>query len=269
MNSYEKHSLPDWRQKHGFGLPISQASFRLSAAMLAVTLAVGTFAQDARADDDDEGDEVIPFSDVGIIFETNFTDRDTGIQISLDGEPWKEIEVEGPDGKLVEVENDNNLEKFGLTELFFESNEPNYDDLPLAAILALFPEGDYEFEGETVEGDELVGEATLTHVLPCGPDVSAIVSGADDVTITWERVTTVIDPSTEMCMPDIYGELTIEGYQVIVENDNTFQVTLEPDEMEVTIPPQFLDSGTEYKFEVLAIEESGNQTITESEFETP
>jgi hypothetical protein len=34
------------------------------------------------------------------------------------------------------------------------------------------------------------------------------------------------------------------------------------------VPEEFLEDGTEYKFEVLAIEASGNQTITEGAFET-
>jgi hypothetical protein len=34
------------------------------------------------------------------------------------------------------------------------------------------------------------------------------------------------------------------------------------------VPPEFMASGTAYKFEVLAIEASGNQTISEREFET-
>jgi hypothetical protein len=32
----------------------------------------------------------------------------------------------------------------------------------------------------------------------------------------------------------------------------------------VTVPAELLEPGTEYGFEVLAIEEGGNQTITES-----
>jgi hypothetical protein len=34
------------------------------------------------------------------------------------------------------------------------------------------------------------------------------------------------------------------------------------------VPAEFLSPGTEYAFEVLAIEEGGNQTITESCFVT-
>ena len=36
----------------------------------------------------------------------------------------------------------------------------------------------------------------------------------------------------------------------------------------VTIPPEFMEPGMDYKVEVLAREESGNKTITEVEFET-
>jgi hypothetical protein len=36
----------------------------------------------------------------------------------------------------------------------------------------------------------------------------------------------------------------------------------------VTVPNELLEPGTEYTFEVLAIEEGGNQTITEGCFVT-
>ena len=36
----------------------------------------------------------------------------------------------------------------------------------------------------------------------------------------------------------------------------------------VTVPDGILEQGTEYEWEVLAIEESGNQTLSSSEFET-
>jgi hypothetical protein len=61
---------------------------------------------------------------------------------------------------------------------------------------------------------------------------------------------------------------------VIVEVDDdeapdlNFSIDVPADTTMVTLPPELLLAGTEYKFEVLAIEESGNQTITESCFET-
>ena len=45
-------------------------------------------------------------------------------------------------------------------------------------------------------------------------------------------------------------------------------VTAPADTTMVTLPEEFLVEGTEFKFEILAIEESGNQTITEGCFET-
>jgi hypothetical protein len=47
-----------------------------------------------------------------------------------------------------------------------------------------------------------------------------------------------------------------------------FSVDLPASTTSVTVPAEFLEPGTQYKVEVLAIEASGNQTITEVEFMT-
>ena len=65
--------------------------------------------------------------------------------------------------------------------------------------------------------------------------------------------------------------IEIVAYQVIVEREDplrTFSVTVPASVTSVTIPPEFLEPGTEYKVEVLAIEAGGNQTISELDFET-
>jgi hypothetical protein len=36
----------------------------------------------------------------------------------------------------------------------------------------------------------------------------------------------------------------------------------------VTVPAEFIQANADYKFEVLAIEQSGNQTISENSFKT-
>lgn len=71
------------------------------------------------------------------------------------------------------------------------------------------------------------------------------------VVIAWNQVTTSID-----------GEpLEVVAYQIIVD---TFQVTLPAEAGTiVTVTPELLVEGTEYGFEILAIEEGGNQTITQ------
>ena len=69
------------------------------------------------------------------------------------------------------------------------------------------------------------------------------------------------------------GPLVVVAYQVVVDGGDPsrrFDVTVaaKPTTMSVTVPPQFLEPGTEYTFEVLAIEVGGNQTITEGFFAT-
>lgn len=45
-------------------------------------------------------------------------------------------------------------------------------------------------------------------------------------------------------------------------------VHLPPDADRLSVPVQFLEGGTTYLWEVLAIEESGNQTLSSGEFIT-
>jgi hypothetical protein len=73
--------------------------------------------------------------------------------------------------------------------------------------------------------------------------------------------------------PGTTSPVTIGGYQVIVERDSrkspiAFSVTLPPTVTRVTVPAEFIQARREYLFEVLAIDKSGNQTITEGSFKT-
>jgi len=219
--------------------------------------------------------EVIELDDSTIIIETNFTDLDAGIQVFLDGEAWNKIVIKDPNGKKIfDVKGKGSLKNFGLTELFLESNEPEFDELALVDILALFPEGDYEFKGKSVEKDKLTGTGTLSHDIPCGPEglspaEETVVNGST-VTISWDHVTNMLDNAAENCTG---GEIPVETYQVIVENldtENEFSIYLEAvdpgDDNEVTLPEEFIEDDTTYKYEVLAIAENGNQTIQETWF---
>lgn len=69
----------------------------------------------------------------------------------------------------------------------------------------------------------------------------------------------------------------IIAYQVIVvdpETDlpalptRTLDVTVPPEVTSLTVPEGFLRPDTEYEWEVLAIDESGNQTLSSSSFNT-
>ncbi len=65
----------------------------------------------------------------------------------------------------------------------------------------------------------------------------------------------------------------IAEYQVIVERldvspKRVFSIHVPASVTSIMVPPQFLESGLEYKFEVLSIETGRNQTIHESFFYT-
>jgi Fibronectin type III domain len=209
------------------------------------------------------GRATIPLEDATMIIEVNSTDGDAGLQVFLDGEPWRSVEVRSPDGrKILAVGAKGELRHLGLTELFSESNEPSFDDVPLEEFLALFPEGEYAFSGTTVEGDRLTGTATLSHEIPAGP---VIVSPEDGAVVSPDALVVEWEPVTEPAGIDV------AGYQVIVEREDplrAFQVTLPSTETSVTVPSEFLEAATDYKVEVLAIEANGNQTITEHSFAT-
>jgi hypothetical protein len=60
--------------------------------------------------------------------------------------------------------------------------------------------------------------------------------------------------------------IEIAGYQVIVELPDplrVFSVDLPSSDTSVTVPAEFLDPGSDYKFEVLAVADNANQTIHE------
>lgn len=212
-----------------------------------------------------------PFSAARIIFEINASAGDGGIQVFVDGTGWNRLEVFEPGGqKVFDVFGSHSVGTTGVTELFFESAEPSFEDLPLQDLLARFSAGAYRFEGVTVDGARLTGRATLSHALPAGPRVVAPAEGATlsptaPVVIDWDPVTNAFPGTT---LP-----VTIVGYQVIVERLKpkpliAFQVTLPATVTSVTVPAEFVQRGADYLFEVLAIERSGNQTITEGSFKT-
>lgn len=209
---------------------------------------------DCQGDDDE-----IPFSVARIYWEYNASANDLGVHVALDAEDWKRLRIEGPDEHtLFEVKGKGPYRQYGMTELFFEGAEPSLDEVPLQTLLDKFPEGAYTFEGRTVANEELESTWQFSHAVPAGPVVSATVSGMSGLTIAWQPVTSV-PPG----FPD--RPLVITGYQVIVES---FQVTLPPSATSVTVPPEFVGSlaAGAHAYEVLAIEQSGNQTLTEGSF---
>ena len=174
--------------------------------MAVVILSLVAVTPESRADRDNDGNE-IPFEEARIFIEYNSSDNDLGFHVFLDGEDWKTLKIINPNGRTIfDVQGKAGYKDLGLTELFFEGAEPSLFDVPLDELLALFPPGEYEFEGMTVEGDEIEGEATLTHAVPAGPDVSDsddVVGPGNALTIRWDPVTEEATDPAGGVFPDV------------------------------------------------------------------
>lgn len=246
----------------------------LFCAMSSVSLAAATTAV---AHDSDWNAGRIPLKAATMIIEYNDTAEDVGVQFFLDSDGWREIEIFDPRGRQIfGAETKGKLTRQGGgTELFLESVEPSLEELPLEKFFRRFPKGTYKFRGRDNDGNRLTGEAEFTHNIPAGPVMvwpqtvpdegyECEMIDVNQVVIEWEPVKTDIDGS----------DLEIERYEVIVENDNlNFDVKLPAPAnsgptLKLTVPPELLQPGTEYIGEVLAVEKSGNQTITEFCFTT-
>ena len=258
-----------------------------------VALILGATAPDSWARGWGWGDSE-PFEEAEIFFELNNTDGDLGIHGKIDGGPWTNIWIKDPNHRqMMKVSARGRLRRQAVTELFFESAEPTFDELSPADFFDRFPEGEYKIFGRSQEGGPLVSITEVTHVMPAPPaptvngELMAVQCDEDEpgydapvvsapVTIAWPEVT-MSHPNAEgggaAIQPPV--PVTIVNYEVVVEVEvevdgeeftSVFSVILPPDVTSVTIPEDFLALGDEFKYEILAREESYNQTAVESCF---
>src|SRR5262245_39292039 len=173
-------------------------------AIAPVLLAAAALGPAVKKDD-------IPLEISKIFIEYNSSANDLGFHVSLDGEDWKKLKIVNPNGRTIfEVQGRGPYKELGMTELFFEGAEPSLDEVPLDELLAKFPEGDYEFEGRTVDGSEIGGTGTLSWAIPAGPtDVAAKVNGTS-IVISWSPVT-----GSPKGFPR--RKIDIVGYQILVD----------------------------------------------------
>lgn len=218
----------------------------------------------------------ILLKDAKLNIEHNATDNDTGFQGFVDSEGWQHLDVRGPDGLVLTLRGRGELGKLGLTELFFESVEPANADVPIDEVLETLPEGDYTISGRAMENGESAGRtsgtAWLTHDIPAGPQLLFPGAGAvvptTGVVARWGAVSQTITGDN----------VEIIAYQLIIEKDEAphphmigklgLSMYLPASVTSIAIPDGFLEPGTAYKWEVLAIEVSGNQTLSSGEFQT-
>lgn len=212
----------------------------------------------------------VEISDARLEIEANDTDVDAGIQVFIDADPWTKMEIFGPRGRrLFRATAHGQFAKQGGTELFMESGEPRFDEVPFEEFLERFPEGEYVFRGRGVEGERFFGIAELTHDVPDGPQLLSPLEGDGPV-----------DPNNAVVRWDPVAPPNgspIIAYQVIVEHSDSpfpaipkivLDVMMPATATELAVPPGFLLPDTEYEWDVLSIEESGNQTLSSSVFQT-
>jgi hypothetical protein len=250
----------------------------LSAAVLAT---VGVYAgpsssaeTPARAATGPAAD--IPLKDAKLNIEHNAIDRDTGFQGFVDSEGWQRLDMRGPAGDVAAFEARGTLGELGLTELFFESVEPENADVPIEETLAKLPAGNYTIAGPAMENGTSAGQtsgtAWLTHDIPAGPKLISPREGAAvparGVVARWKPVSKTMTGKP----------VKIIAYQLIIEKDVEphrhmigkfgLSMYLRPSVTRMPVPDGFLQRRTKYDWEVLAIERSGNQTLSSGSFRT-
>lgn len=243
---------------------------RIAGVAAAAAIAGGAVAGVAVGDGATSGGKVVPLKDARLKFEINATDKDGGVQVFIDADSWKHMSIFDPAGRRIfRSVTSGRMGKQGGTELFLESAEPPFSELPVAKLLERFPKGTYAVRGVGLGGERYVGSARLGHAIPDGPELVSPLAGSppqdpDATTVAWKPVAP--PPGSR-----------IIAYQVLVVRPETglpalpkvtLDVMMPPAATQMAIPPGFLRPGTEYEWEVLAIEEGGNQTLSSSTFRT-
>jgi len=231
------------------------------------------------------------FDEAEIFFELNNTDGDLGIHALIDGEAWRYLKIEDPKKRqMLNIRVKGRLRQQGLTEIFFESAEPTFDELDPEDFFNRFPEGEYTIKGKVLEGDKLESVAEITHVMPAPPEVYFMIDDnmfpaaegcdAEDLPefVVGEPVIIYWNP-VAYSHPELGTsgvEIEVVNYEVVVEIDETpwkTSIILPPDATSFQVPSEILDlvefddeSEAEIKFEVLVREVSFNQTAVESCF---
>ena len=253
--------------------------FGLSAIVLVVLfyLAADIVPTSSARDDDDDAcssrgpSVLLPITKLFI--EHNSTNEDTGVHGAFDGLNWQRLCVYDPNGRQVlDVAPKRQLRTLAMSGIFFESREPPNSEVSIEQIERMFPEGLYSVRGRTLDGMRMTGAATFTHDIPAAP---VIIFPQDEGTVSssgfavmWNHVTTDLDGDP----------INRTGYEVIITKDvpndpngfsrPTYDVHVIPSETSLTVPGEFLEPGTRYELEVLALEVSGNQTISIIHFVT-
>jgi hypothetical protein len=196
----------------------------------------------------------LEFSELSMTLERNATDGDTEVVIFAKGQDagLKRLVIAGPNGNHVAAFTGSG-KGVGIREFVLESAEP--PDLDL--VLASFPEGEYTISGRTVDGECIVGTASLSHqVAPATTLITPTEEQTvpvDQVVLSWAAVA-----GTERYVVELNNETTGSEF--------TFQIF--PPTTSLAIPAHFLQAGSEYQFGVGVRTTNNNITFVETTFFT-
>lgn len=230
--------------------------------------------------------------------EINATDGDVGFHALLDADAWRWLRLDDPEGhKIFNAKPFAGLVEQGLTEVFFESSEPLCEADPeepdarvqtLAEFLELYPQGEYIARGRTIDNEKLKSTIDFSYDIPAAPDIELtedMTLPLDNAVIMWEPGDDLGERCHDQSLIDDgtitnHADVEVVRWEVVVEPADedaveifrVFTAQVPADQLSVTVPEEFLqtyiDMGiTTMKFEVGAMEESGNQTFSEGEFE--
>ncbi len=225
--------------------------------------------------------ETAAIKEARLYVEYNATDGDLGVQGGFDDDGWSVLCVYAPNGdQLLSVKPQSQLGDLTMGSILFESREPELDEFSFDDLAGAFPEGEYEVRALSYEGEVLTGAATFSHNVPAGPVITSPALAEDEESAADARVaTSSLVVNWQDVTETVAGNpVTITAYEVIVTkvgHDDPhglsrpiFDVHIPPDRNSLSVPDEFLEPDTAYELEVLALEVSGNQTISVGFFQT-
>jgi hypothetical protein len=195
---------------------------------------------------------MVPFDELTLTLELNATDLDSGVLLHSDTEEsLARLTIQDPTGhKIFDMKSDDPLD-LGVTELFWESAEPDIE-----TALAAYPAGEYAVTAKAFDGTIVQGVARLSHVLPARPTITAPDEGdqldVNNVLMKWN-----LDPSVEHYWLEIKGEEQPEMTIHCLPGADHFQ-----------IPAELLLPSSRYQVGLGAQGANGNVTLRSVDFST-
>jgi len=232
-------------------------------------IGTGSLLPMSAAYGEDKNINTVEFSDARLKIEVDPVEGDVGIQVFAEADNWTRLSVYDPQGHLVfKSSQKGRFAQLGGAAISLENAEPSFTEMPLSEFLAQYPAGEYQFRAKGKDGVRFLSTVMLTHNIPDAPRVISPTEHEGE-----------LDPANVVLMwepPEANGSPII-GYKIVLVQDEsdfdslpevTLDVILPADVTQMRVPETFLLPGGDYEWEVFAIEESGNQTMSSGFFTT-